>query len=301
MSDENRLSSEDNPLTPILEKRPILKKIFNTSKPLQENVIKLIEQKKLYETKLIGIIDSAKNDLARLAGVALNSTISIPLDLVKLECIQTVLDNIKTKLDEMPVEDLYKVYTSSSPAAIAVDRVKTKVDDAMNNYLKDQCEENIPKLTGVIDEAYATAREASAAIDRLAGEDDTQKIPKQLPFKVSRETATQHAEDRKKKMVGKLDTQKQKISKILQNRKSAAGQTLKNIKQHINTGRDDYRRSKLASRGGAKSYMRKPHRRRTWHYKTHRRRTRHHKIHRNKKKTRSRTTRRKNKYKRKTR
>jgi hypothetical protein len=280
-----------------------------TPSALNENIATLIEKKNAYTNAITGIRDATKNDIARLSGAVLNSALSIPLDLLKLECIQDTLGEIQEKLKAMPVEHLYKVYTSSSPSAIAIAGVKTQIDDAINDLLNDQCKENIPKLTAVIDTAYDVAKKASAAIDRLAGEKDTQKVlGSELP-KVSRETAIQLAEARKKKMVGELDTQKQKIGRILKDRKSKAGQTQTKIKQHFHTGIDDYHRSierNIADRpnvaaGGAKSYMRKPHRRRTRHHKTQRRRTRGRKTRRNSKKPRRRTIRRKKRHKRRTR
>lgn len=292
-----------------LENRPILKKIFESSEPLQDNMVELIEKVENYKKKLVGIITASGKDVARLAGAVLNSAVEVPVELVKLQCIQSFLDEIQQKLEDMPVEDLYKVYTSSSPIAIAVGGVKTKIDDAINEFLSEQCKENIPKLMSVIDVAYNAAREASAAIDSLAGEEDTQKVlGPELP-KVSRETAIQLAEARKKKMVGELDTQKQEIGRILKDSNSKAGQTQTKINQHYNTGIADYNRltkRNIGNRlnvaaGGAKSYTHIPRRRRTRYYKTPRRRTRPHKIHRNKKKPRRRTTRRKKRHKRKTR
>lgn len=288
-----------------------LKLIINqpSSSDLKTNIVTLIEKKNAYTKTIEEIIDATKNDIARLSGAVLNSALDIPLDLVKLKCIQETLDKIQEKLKTMPVEDLYKVYTSSSPPAIAIAGVKTQIDDAINDFLNDQCKENIPKLTAVIDTAYDVAKEASAAIDRIAGEKDTQKVlGPELP-KVSRETAIQLAEARKKKMVGELDTQKQEIGRILKDIKSNAGQTQTKIKQHYHTGIDDYNRStehniangQNVGAGGAKSYMRKPHRRRTRHHKTQRRRTRRRKTRRNSKKPRRRTIRRKKRHKRKTR
>jgi hypothetical protein len=280
-----------------------------TPSALNENIATLIEKKNAYTYAISEIIKATKKDIARLSGAVLNSALSIPLDLLKLECIQDTLGEIQEKLKTMPVEDLYKVYTSSSPSAIAIAGVKTQIDDAINDFLNDQCKENIPKLTALIDTAYDVAKEASAAIDRIAGEKDTQKVlGPELP-KVSRETAIQLAEARKKKMVGELDTQKQKIGRILKDSKSKAGQTQTKIKQHYHTGIDDYNRSternianiQNVGAGGAKSYMRKPHRRRTRRHKTQRRRTRRRKTRRNSKKPRRRTIRRKKRHKRRTR
>ena len=130
-----------------------LKLIINqpSSSDLKTNIVTLIEKKNAYTNAISGIMDATKNDIARLSGEVLNSALSIPLDLLKLECIQDTLAEIQEKLKTMPVEDLYKVYTSSSPAAIAIAGVKTQIDDSINGLLNEQCNENIPKLTAVIE------------------------------------------------------------------------------------------------------------------------------------------------------
>ena len=122
-----------------LNKRPILKKILEHSEPLQENVVDFIEKTENFKEIMVGIIEASGKDAARLAGAVMNSAFEVPAQIVKLECIQDALVEIRQKLIDMPVEDLYKVYTSSSPAAIAIENVKTKLDDAIENFQKEQC------------------------------------------------------------------------------------------------------------------------------------------------------------------
>lgn len=163
-----------------LNNRPIFKKILENSEPLQSNVVDFIEKIENYKENMVGIIKASGKDVARLAGAVMNSAIEVPVQLVKLKCIQEVLVKIREKLENMPVEDLYKVYTASSPIAIVITGVKTKIDDAINEFLSDQCTKNIPKLMSVIDVAYNAAKEASAAIDRLAGEEDADEKKKRV-------------------------------------------------------------------------------------------------------------------------
>ena len=163
-----------------LSNRPILKKILENSEPLQGNVVDFIEKTENFKENMVGIIKASGKDLARLAGAAMNSAIEVPVQIVKLECIQDVLIEIRQKLETMPVEDLYKVYTSSSPIAIAIEGVKVKIDNAINEFLSEQCKENIPRLMSVIDTAYDTAIAASAAIDRISGEENNTPIQKNI-------------------------------------------------------------------------------------------------------------------------
>jgi len=297
-----------------------------TPSALNENITTLIEKKNAYTKTIEEIIDATKNDIARLSGAVLNSALDIPLDLLKLECIQDTLDKIQDKLAGMPVEALYKVYTSSSPAAIAIAGAKTQIDDAINDFLNDQCTENIPKLTAVIDTAYDVAKEASAAIDRIAGKTNEE----------TNEETIQRDEALQNTMVDELNTHKKTIGGLLENSKASAFKTAKELQQRVNTGIADHNRLKdsgalttlmgkkdydkkraqveatrsagrdvgqqaadraktLAAHGGAKSYTRKPRRRRS------RTRSRRRKTRRNKKKPRRRTIRRKKRHKRRTR
>ena len=208
-----------------------------TPSALNENIATLIKKKNAYTYAISGIIKATKKDIARLSGAVLNSALSIPLDLLKLECIQYILDEIQKKLDRMPVEALYKVYTSSFPPAIFIAGVKTKIDNAINDFLNDQCKENIPKLTAVIDVAYNAAKEASDAIDRIAGEKET----------------TQHDEDLQNTMVDELNTHKKTIGGLLENSKASAFKTAKELQQRVNTGIADHNR--LKDSGALKNLM----------------------------------------------
>jgi hypothetical protein len=380
-----------------------------TPSALNENIATLIEKKLAYTKTITEIIDATKNDIARLSGAVLNSALDIPLDLVKLKCIQETLDKIQDKLAGMPVEALYKVYTSSFPAAIAIAGAKTQIDNAINDFLNDQCTVNIPKLTAVIDTAYDVAKKASAAIDRLAGETNEKTTgednanrglgasssmqthstammtppPTLISIYVTHGKTTHKLEslDAASMTVGELKAELHSLTNvpadmmrlILRGKTLTTGTLLANkltqgaklllmgnpaaavaaansrphgdggkgldngnlatekhekpkkpnIRSILNGTATDIsnptfstesnigKRSVVAVRGGAKSYMRKPHRRRTRHHKTQRRRTRrhktqrrrtrHHKTHRNKKKPRRRTIRRKKRHKRRTR
>jgi hypothetical protein len=280
-----------------------LKLIINqpSSSGLKTNIVTLIEKKNAYTNAISGIMDATKNDIARLSGEVLNSALSIPLDLLKLECIQDTLGEIQKKLAGMPVEDLYKVYTSSSPAAIAIAGAKTQIDNAINGLLNEQCKENIPKLTAVIDTAYDVAKEASAAIDRIAGETNEKTIQRDDPL----DHKGFYAELGVDRGASDAEIKKAYHEKALQTHPdknigdAEANATFQAVNNAYATLSDENARAKYDKGhnvgGGAKSYTRKPRRRRS------RTRSRRRKTRRNSKKPRRRTIRRKKRHKRKTR
>jgi len=218
-----------------LNNRPIFKKILENSEPLQSNVVDFIEKIENYKENIVDIIKASGKDVAMLAGAAMNSAIEVPVQLVKLKCLQDVLVEIKSKLENMPVKELYKVYTASSPIAIVITGVKTKIDDAINEFLSEQCKENIPKLMSVIDVAYNAAKEASAAIDRLAGEEDAAGKKNRVL-----NGALQDAPTKQQLAAITIYRQKYKAGDIISDSKARAKETKNKISQIKNDAKNEY-------------------------------------------------------------